>query len=162
MPLLGGAILTWCWSDDGPSRAPLDRDAWLVGDRGAVASAGCGRIALAIYWWWVCCWAWPAELRGGAAVGESLVSAEVSGLGDGHCRAGNSGTALAMLYSRPPWPGSWAGERVWPGAIRILTTLAVFFIFAKDSPNQPRPRAWPTMELSCVTKILGGSACFTR
>src|SRR3954447_16829331 len=62
------------------------------------------------------------------------------GLAMGIAGAGNSGTALAMLFA--PGLAEAFGWRAVFGLslIPILATLAVFFVFAKDSPNQPAPK----------------------
>lgn len=63
------------------------------------------------------------------------------GLAMGIAGAGNSGTALATFFGPrlAEWTGSWNvvfGLAIVP----IALTLAIFAIFAKDSPNQPAPK----------------------
>jgi NNP family nitrate/nitrite transporter-like MFS transporter len=54
--------------------------------------------------------------------------------------AGNSGTALATFFG-PRLALAWGWHAVFGLAlIPLLVTLAVFFILAKDSPDQPAPR----------------------
>jgi NNP family nitrate/nitrite transporter-like MFS transporter len=65
---------------------------------------------------------------------------QYQGLAMGIAGAGNSGTALATLFS--PMLAQWLGWRpVFALAlIPITLTLLVFALFAKDSPNQPAPK----------------------
>ena len=62
------------------------------------------------------------------------------GLAMGIAGAGNSGTALATFFG-PRLALAWGWHAVFGLAlIPLLATLAFFFVFAKDSPNQPAPR----------------------
>ena len=62
------------------------------------------------------------------------------GLAMGIAGAGNSGTALATFFG-PRLALIWGWHAVFGLAlIPLLATLAVFFAFAKDSPDQPAPR----------------------
>jgi NNP family nitrate/nitrite transporter-like MFS transporter len=62
------------------------------------------------------------------------------GLAMGIAGAGNSGTALATFFG--PRLAAWCGWHAVLGLalVPVLLTLAVFFLFAKDSPSQPAPR----------------------
>ncbi|MFI5455988.1 MAG: MFS transporter [Isosphaerales bacterium] len=63
------------------------------------------------------------------------------GLAMGIAGAGNSGTALATFLG-PRLAQAWGWHAVFGMAIvPLLATLALFVIFAKDSPNQPAPRS---------------------
>jgi NNP family nitrate/nitrite transporter-like MFS transporter len=63
------------------------------------------------------------------------------GLAMGIAGAGNSGTALATFFG-PRLAEIWDWHAVFGLAlIPILLTLALFVLFAKDSPNQPPPKA---------------------
>jgi NNP family nitrate/nitrite transporter-like MFS transporter len=62
------------------------------------------------------------------------------GLAMGIAGAGNSGTALATFFG-PRLAVNWGWHAVFGLAlIPLLATFAFFFVFAKDSPNQPAPR----------------------
>src|SRR5262249_13028269 len=62
------------------------------------------------------------------------------GLAMGIAGAGNSGTALATFFG-PRLAATWGWHAVFGLAlIPLLTTLAFFLLFAKDSPDQPAPR----------------------
>jgi NNP family nitrate/nitrite transporter-like MFS transporter len=62
------------------------------------------------------------------------------GLAMGIAGAGNSGTALATFFG-PRLALVWGWHAVFGLAlIPLLATLALFAVFAKDSPNQPAPR----------------------
>jgi NNP family nitrate/nitrite transporter-like MFS transporter len=62
------------------------------------------------------------------------------GLAMGIAGAGNSGTALATFFG-PRLALTWGWHAVFGLAlIPLLATLGFFFIFAKDSPEQPAPR----------------------
>jgi NNP family nitrate/nitrite transporter-like MFS transporter len=62
------------------------------------------------------------------------------GLALGIAGAGNSGTALATFFG-PRLAASWGWHAVFGLALLpILVTLAVFLLFARDSPTQPAPR----------------------
>ena len=62
------------------------------------------------------------------------------GLAMGIAGAGNSGTALATFFG-PRLALVWGWHAVFGLAlIPLLATLALFFVFAKDSPDQPAPR----------------------
>lgn len=62
------------------------------------------------------------------------------GLAMGIAGAGNSGTALAMLFA-PGLAEAFGWRAVFGLAlIPILATVVVFFVYAKDSPNQPAPK----------------------
>ena len=64
----------------------------------------------------------------------------LQGLAMGIAGAGNSGTALATFFG-PRLAVTWGWHAVFGLAlIPLLVTLAVFLVFAKDSPNQPAPR----------------------
>jgi MFS transporter, NNP family, nitrate/nitrite transporter len=64
------------------------------------------------------------------------------GIAMGIAGAGNSGTALATFFG-PRLAELWSWHAVIGIAlIPLLLTLAVFFLFAKDSPTQPAPRPW--------------------
>jgi NNP family nitrate/nitrite transporter-like MFS transporter len=63
------------------------------------------------------------------------------GLAMGIAGAGNSGTALASFFS--PYLAAWLGSWHLVFAVALipnLLTLAVFFLFASDSPHQPPPK----------------------
>ena len=63
------------------------------------------------------------------------------GLAMGIAGAGNSGTALATFLG-PRLAQAWGWHAVFGLAlVPLLATLALFVIFAKDSPNQPAPRS---------------------
>ncbi len=64
------------------------------------------------------------------------------GLAMGIAGAGNSGTALATFFA--PRIAEVAGWQAVFGLalIPVGLTLVCFFIFAKDSPNQPPPKRW--------------------
>ena len=65
---------------------------------------------------------------------------QFQGLAMGIAGAGNSGTALATFFG-PRLALMWGWHAVFGLAlIPLLATLAVFFAFAKDSPDQPAPR----------------------
>jgi MFS transporter, NNP family, nitrate/nitrite transporter len=65
---------------------------------------------------------------------------QFQGVAMGIAGAGNSGTALATFFG-PRLALVWGWHAVFGLAlVPLLTTLAVFFVFAKDSPNQPSPR----------------------
>ncbi len=62
------------------------------------------------------------------------------GLVMGIAGAGNGGTALATFFG-PRLAATWGWHAVFGLAlIPLLATLAVFLVFAKDSPDQPPPR----------------------
>jgi NNP family nitrate/nitrite transporter-like MFS transporter len=66
---------------------------------------------------------------------------QYQGLAMGIAGAGNSGTAFATLFA--PLLAAWLDD--WRGVfalalIPLAATLVTFFVFAKDSPNQPPPR----------------------
>jgi NNP family nitrate/nitrite transporter-like MFS transporter len=62
------------------------------------------------------------------------------GLAMGIAGAGNSGTALATFFGpRLALTLGWHAV-IGLALIPLLTTLAFYFVFAKDSPNQPAPR----------------------
>ncbi len=63
------------------------------------------------------------------------------GLVMGIAGAGNGGTALATFFG--PWlAATWGWHAVFGLAlIPLLAALAVFLVFAKDSPDQPPPRS---------------------
>lgn len=63
------------------------------------------------------------------------------GLAMGIAGAGNSGTALATLFGPilAVWFGSWH-DVFFLALMPILVTFLLFFLFAKDSPNQPAPK----------------------
>ncbi len=62
------------------------------------------------------------------------------GLAMGIAGAGNSGTVLATFFG-PRLALAWGWHAVFGLAlIPLLATLAIFFVFARDSPNQPPPR----------------------
>jgi NNP family nitrate/nitrite transporter-like MFS transporter len=65
---------------------------------------------------------------------------QFQGLAMGIAGAGNSGTALASLFA--PALAEWLGWHAVFGLalIPITLTLALFALFAKDSPNQPPPK----------------------
>ncbi len=65
---------------------------------------------------------------------------QYQGLAMGIAGAGNSGTALATFFG-PRLAQVWGWHFVFGLAlVPLLLTLAVFIIFAKDSPRQPAPR----------------------
>lgn len=65
---------------------------------------------------------------------------QYQGLAMGIAGAGNSGTALATFFG-PRLAEAWGWHMVFGLAvIPILLTLGLFFLFAKDSPNQPPPK----------------------
>ena len=73
------------------------------------------------------------------------------GLAMGIAGAGNSGTALATFFG-PRLALVWGWHTVFALAlIPLLTTLALFSLLAKDSPNQPAPR--PLSAYADVLKI---------
>jgi len=66
---------------------------------------------------------------------------QYQGLAMGIAGAGNSGTALATFFAPrlAEWTGSWhivLGLAIIP----MIVTLAIFVLFAKDSPTQPAPK----------------------
>ena len=64
------------------------------------------------------------------------------GLVMGIAGAGNSGTALATFFG-PRIAASIGWHGVFGLAlIPLLATLALFFLFARDSPSQPAPKRW--------------------
>ncbi|MBV8129471.1 MAG: NarK/NasA family nitrate transporter [Planctomycetaceae bacterium] len=66
------------------------------------------------------------------------------GLAMGIAGAGNSGTALATFFG-PRLALAWGWHTVFGLAlIPLLSTLAFFLVFAKDSPDQPAPRPLST------------------
>lgn len=66
---------------------------------------------------------------------------QYQGLAMGIAGAGNSGTALATFFG-PRLAEAMGWEAVFGLAlIPILLTLLLFVLFAKDSPNQPAPKA---------------------
>jgi NNP family nitrate/nitrite transporter-like MFS transporter len=72
------------------------------------------------------------------------------GLAMGIAGAGNSGTALATFFG-PRLALVWGWHAVFGLAlIPLLATLAFFLVFAKDSPDQPAPRA-----LAAYAGVLG-------
>jgi NNP family nitrate/nitrite transporter-like MFS transporter len=74
----------------------------------------------------------------------------LQGLVMGIAGAGNSGTALATFFG-PRLAQWWGWHAVFGLAlIPILCTLALFAIFAKDSPSQPEPRP-----LTAYAAVLG-------
>lgn len=68
--------------------------------------------------------------------------AEHQGLAMGIAGAGNSGTVITALVA--PRLAEHLGWRAvfGIGMIPVILTLAVFWLMAKDSPNQPRPKSW--------------------
>lgn len=66
---------------------------------------------------------------------------QYQGLAMGIAGAGNSGTALATFFG--PILARWVGWHAVFGLalIPLLLTLCVFFLLAKDSPNQPPPKS---------------------
>ncbi|HLJ95263.1 MAG TPA: MFS transporter [Gemmataceae bacterium] len=65
----------------------------------------------------------------------------LQGVAMGIAGAGNSGTALATFFG-PRLAEWWGWHTVFGLAlIPLLLTLVVFFLFAKDSPSQPAPKA---------------------
>ena len=63
------------------------------------------------------------------------------GLVMGIAGAGNSGTALATFFG-PRLALAWGWHAVFGLAlVPLLATLALFLVFAKDSPDQPPPRS---------------------
>lgn len=65
---------------------------------------------------------------------------EYQGLVMGIAGAGNSGTALATFFG-PRLAAVWGWHAVFGfAALPLLATFAFFFLFVKDSPNQPAPR----------------------
>jgi NNP family nitrate/nitrite transporter-like MFS transporter len=73
------------------------------------------------------------------------------GLAMGIAGAGNSGTALATFFG-PRLAVAWGWHAVFGLAlIPLLATLALFVIFAKDSPDQPPPR--PLGDYAAVLKL---------
>jgi MFS transporter, NNP family, nitrate/nitrite transporter len=66
---------------------------------------------------------------------------QYQGLAMGVAGAGNSGTALATFFG-PMLAGSLGWHTVFALAlIPLSATFAVYFFFAKDSPNQPAPKS---------------------
>jgi NNP family nitrate/nitrite transporter-like MFS transporter len=67
---------------------------------------------------------------------------EYQGIALGIAGAGNSGTVLAALFA--PWLATRFGwiNVVGLAAIPLMVALAVYLVFAKDSPNQPPPKAF--------------------
>jgi NNP family nitrate/nitrite transporter-like MFS transporter len=65
------------------------------------------------------------------------------GLAMGIAGAGNSGTAIATFFAPRlvEWTGSWNAV-LGLALIPLIATLVLFFLFAKDSPNQPEPKPW--------------------
>ena len=85
------------------------------------------------------------------------------GLAMGIAGAGNSGTVLATFFA-PRMALLWGWHAVFGVAlIPLLATLGFFFVFAKDSPNQPARLGLgrPTRRFSSAATP-GGSACCTR
>ncbi len=67
--------------------------------------------------------------------------ARYQGLAMGIAGAGNSGTALATFFG-PRLAQVWGWHAVFGMAlVPLLATLALFLVFAKDSPHQPAPRS---------------------
>jgi NNP family nitrate/nitrite transporter-like MFS transporter len=65
---------------------------------------------------------------------------QYQGLAMGIAGAGNSGTALATFFG-PRLAQAWGWHMVFGLAlVPLLLTLAVFVIFARDSPRQPAPQ----------------------
>jgi MFS transporter, NNP family, nitrate/nitrite transporter len=63
------------------------------------------------------------------------------GLAMGIAGAGNSGTAMATFFG-PRLAQVWGWHAIFGLAILpLLTTLTIFVLFARDSPNQPAPRS---------------------
>ncbi len=143
VPLLGGALLAaGAWAHDGPHRRTSDRPSGDVAD-GAAALA---RLALGRSLQTRCCWS--ALLLGvaGASFAAALPLASrwypprFQGLAMGIAGAGNSGTVLATFFG-PRLALVWGWHAVFGLAlIPLLATFALFFVFAKDSPDQPAPR----------------------
>ncbi len=68
--------------------------------------------------------------------------AEHQGLALGIAGAGNSGTVLASLFA-PALAVAFGWRNVIGlAAIPLTIALLVYLFFAKDSPNQPAPKAW--------------------
>src|SRR5262249_47221860 len=71
------------------------------------------------------------------------------GLAMGIAGAGNSGTAVATFFG-PRLAEIWGWHAVFAAAlVPVLLTLAVFTLFAKDSPNRPEPKS-----MSSYTAVL--------
>src|SRR2546421_12572231 len=106
-------LLGWLWAD---SFSDLLVVGFLLGVAGASFAAA---LPLASRWY-------PPKYQG---------------LAMGIAGAGNSGTALAMLFA--PGLAEFFDWRVVFGLalMPILATLAIFFTFAEDSPDQPAPKS---------------------
>jgi MFS transporter, NNP family, nitrate/nitrite transporter len=105
-------LLGWLWADSFPKLLLVGL---LLGVAGASFAAA---LPLAGRWY-------PARYQG--------IVMGIAG-------AGNSGTALATFFG--PRLAEWCGWHTVLGLalVPVLLTLAVFVIFAKDSPEQPPPR----------------------
>jgi len=142
VPLLGGAVL----------RLALG----LLADRGGARRAGTLGMALTAIPL-LLGWLWADSFNKMLLVGLLLGVAGASfaaalplasrwyppryqGLAMGIAGAGNSGTALATFFG-PRLALAWGWHTVFGLAlIPLLSTLAFFLLFAKDSPDQPAPR----------------------
>ncbi len=83
-----------------------------------------------------------SQLRRGAATGEPLVSAAVSGAGDGDRRRRQQRYRAGHVLRPAARRDLGLARRVRPGTDPARwSTLALFLIFAKDSPDQPPPRS---------------------
>jgi MFS transporter, NNP family, nitrate/nitrite transporter len=143
VPLLGGAVL----------RLVLGLLADRLGAR-RTGLVGLSLTALPLLMGWLWADSFPAVLAVGLLLGVAGASFAVAlplasrwypphyqGLALGIAGAGNSGTVLATFFGPRLAEafGSW--HAVFGLAlVPLLATLAVFFLFAKDSPNQPAPR----------------------
>jgi MFS transporter, NNP family, nitrate/nitrite transporter len=106
-------LLGWLWADSYPKLLFVG---FLLGIAGASFSAA---LPLASRWY-------PPHYQG---------------LAMGIAGAGNSGTALATFFG-PRLAASVGWHAVFGLAlIPMIATLAIFAVFAKDSPNQPPPKA---------------------
>jgi NNP family nitrate/nitrite transporter-like MFS transporter len=150
VPLLGGAIL----------RLPLGLLADRIGARRtAIMGLALTVLPLLLGWLWADTFAKMLVVGlllgvAGASFAVALPLASrwypphLQGIAMGIAGAGNSGTALATFFG-PRLAEAWGWPVVFALAlIPILVTLAVFFVVAKDSPDQPPPK--PLLEYAAV------------
>jgi NNP family nitrate/nitrite transporter-like MFS transporter len=75
----------------------------------------------------------------------------LQGMAMGIAGAGNSGTALATFFG-PRLAEWWGWHAVFGLAlVPLVVTLVIFFLFAKDSPNQPAPK--PLIDYTAVLAL---------